>query len=184
MSDRSTVIYLTGKPGVGKYTIAKALAQKYGFIICDNQLVNNPIFMLLQYDGYAKIPDFAWDSIAVIRAEVLKFLTKVPDKNYVLTNCLMATEEDKEMYQQVENMAKERGSLFVPVELRISKAEHLKRLTTPARRERWKSIDPKDAEDNAPLLQIEHPNLVTLDVSQLSPQDAAEEIRKHCLFIN
>ena len=62
--------------------------KKYEFIICDNQLINNPIFVLLQYDGYTKIPDFAWDSIAKIRTEVLNFLTKVPNKNYVLTNCL------------------------------------------------------------------------------------------------
>jgi len=59
MTQPTTIIYLTGKPGVGKYTIAKELAAKYGFIVCDNQLINNPIFELLQYDGYAKIPDFA-----------------------------------------------------------------------------------------------------------------------------
>lgn len=50
----TTIIYLTGKPGVGKYTIAKELAANHGFIVCDNQLINNPIFELLQYDGYAK----------------------------------------------------------------------------------------------------------------------------------
>jgi tRNA uridine 5-carbamoylmethylation protein Kti12 len=95
MSRQSIIIYLTGKPGVGKYTIAKALAKKYEFIICDNQLINNPIFELLQYDGYAKIPDCAWDSIGRIRTEVLNFLTKVPNKNYVLTNCLAETNEDR-----------------------------------------------------------------------------------------
>ncbi len=87
MKNNTTIIYLTGKPGVGKYTIAKALASDYGFIICDNQLINNPIFELLQYDGYTKIPDFAWDSIARIRTEILQFLAKVPQNSYVLTNC-------------------------------------------------------------------------------------------------
>ncbi len=78
MKQNTTIIYLTGKPGVGKYTIAKELAIKHGFIVCDNQLINNPIFELLQYDGYAKIPDFAWGAIARIRAEIFDFLLRAP----------------------------------------------------------------------------------------------------------
>ena len=184
MSSQSIIIYLTGKPGVGKYTIALALSKKYDFIICDNQLINNPIFELLQYDGYAKIPDFAWDSIAKIRTEILDFLTKVPVNNYVLTNCLAETQEDRKMYEQVEGMANSRGSLFIPVKLEISKDEHLKRLTKPERRNRWKSIDPQDAEDNGPLLSIAHPNLLILEISDLKPEVAAQEIIKHINRLN
>lgn len=184
MSSQSTIIYLTGKPGIGKYTIAQALAKKYEFIICDNQLINNPIFELLQYDGYTKIPDFAWDSIAKIRTEVLNLLTKVPNKNYVLTNCLAETQEDREMYKQVENMAKSRGSTFIPVKFEITKDEHLIRLTKPERRKRWKSIDPQDAEDNGPLLSIHHPNLLALEISDLNPDIVAEKIMEHINKVN
>ena len=184
MSNQSIIIYLTGKPGVGKYTIALALSKKYDFIICDNQLINNPIFELLQYDGYAKIPDFAWDSIAKIRTEILDFLTKVPVNNYVLTNCLAETQEDRKMYEQVEGMANSRGSMFIPVKLEISKDEHLKRLTKPERRNRWKSIDPQDAEYNGPLLSIAHPNLFVLEISDLKPDVAAQEIIKHINRLN
>lgn len=175
----TTIVYLTGKPGVGKYTIAKVLAKDFGFIVCDNQLINNPIFELLQYDGYAKIPDVAWDAIDRIRIEILKFLTLVPEHSYVLTNCLAETEEDRNLYEQVKNMAGTRGSLFIPVQLTISKNAHLTRLTEPKRRERWKSIDPMDAEDNGPLLKINHPHLLTLDVSNLSANDAARFIMNH-----
>ncbi len=179
MIHNTTIIYLTGKPGIGKYTIAKELAAKHGFIVCDNQLINNPIFELLQHDGYAKIPDFAWDTIARIRAEVFDFLTKSLQNSYVLTNCLDETDKDKQLYEQVKKMAATRGSLFVPVQLQISKEEHLKRLTRPDRRERWKSIDPADAEDNGPLISISHPNLLEIDVSNLSTEDAAESIMDH-----
>ncbi|HJD62051.1 MAG TPA: hypothetical protein LFW14_00310 [Rickettsia endosymbiont of Degeeriella rufa] len=41
-----------------KYTIAKELS-KSGYIICDNQLINNPIFALLEYDGFKEIPELA-----------------------------------------------------------------------------------------------------------------------------
>lgn len=179
MTQPTTIIYLTGKPGVGKYTIAKELAANHGFIVCDNQLINNPIFELLSYDGYAKIPDFAWDAIARIRAEVFDFLAKSTQNSYVLTNCLADTEEDKQLYGQVQKMAEKRGSLFIPVQIQISKEEHLKRLTRPERRERWKSIDPIDAEDHGPLISISHPNLLELNVSNLSPEDAAMAIMKH-----
>ncbi len=179
MTYSTTIIYLTGKPGVGKYTIAKELAAKYGFIVCDNQLINNPIFELLQYDGYAKIPHFAWDTIDRIRAEVFDFLANHTQNSYVLTNCLADTDEDRQLYGQVKQMAETRGSLFIPVQLQISKEEHLKRLTKPERRTRWKSIDPSDAEDNGPLIYISHSNLFSLNVSNLSPEDAAEAIMKH-----
>lgn len=179
MSQQTILLYLTGKPGVGKYTIALELSKKYGFILCDNQLINNPIFELLQYDGHATIPEFAWDAIAIIRTAILNFLTKVPEKNYVLTNCLAETEEDRDLYEQVKQTAVARGSLFVPVKLNLAKEEHLKRLTRPERRARWKSIDPQEAEDHGPLLPIAHPNLLELDISSLSPEGAATEITNH-----
>ena len=175
----TTIIYLTGKPGIGKYTVAKELAKNYGFIVCDNQLINNPIFELLQYDGFAKIPAFAWDSIARMRTEIFDFLTKMPGSSYVLTNCLAENLKDRKLYEQVKNMAEARGSLFVPVRLLITKEEHLKRLTRSERRERWKSIDPQDAEDNGPLLSISYPNFLELEVSNLSSKDAATSIINH-----
>ncbi len=61
------------------------------------------------------------------------------------------------------------------------KEEHLKRLTQPERRARWKSIDPSDAEDNGPLISISHPNLLELNISNLSLDGAAEAIMNHVI---
>ncbi len=179
MKSDTKIIYLSGKPGFGKYTIAKALASKYGFIICDNQLINNPIFELLQYDGYTSIPEFAWDSIARIRTEIIKFLTKIPENSYVLTNNLYESERDRNLYEQVKYMAEARDSLFIPVRLSLNQQEHLKRGTQPERRIRWKSIDPQDVYIEAPLLSISHPHFLELEVSNLSAEDAADEIMNH-----
>lgn len=178
MKNKTVIIYLTGKPGVGKYTIAQALA-KSGFVVCDNQLVNNPVFELLQYDGYAKIPDFAWECIGNIRRAIFSFLTKEMHKNYVLTNNLYEDSGDKVCYAEVLYMAEKRDSLFVPVRLLISEEEHLKRISHHSRRERWKSIDPNDVYDKNPLLKIEHPHYFELDVSDLTPMDASERILDH-----
>ena len=177
-NDSRIIIYLIGKPGTGKYTIAKELA-KFGFVICDNQLINNPIFTLLNYDGFSKIPEIGWDAIGHIRDAVFDFLAIEQEHNYVLTNCLYENDGDRRCYAQVESMALKRGSLFIPVKLLISEEENLKRITKPSRRDRWKSIDPQDVYHAESLITIEHLHLLALDVSELSASQAAEEILKH-----
>jgi len=59
MTKFTKIIYLIGNPGCGKYTIAQEIC-KHGFTLCDNHLINNPIFSLLNYN---KIPDYEWQSI-------------------------------------------------------------------------------------------------------------------------
>lgn len=61
----------------------------------------------------------------------------------------------------------------------INQNEHLKRINNPNRRDRWKSIDPRDVYDETPLLSIIHPNLLELDVSNLSAEKAANAIAIH-----
>jgi hypothetical protein len=173
-----TVIYLIGKPGVGKYTIARSLI-RYDFVVCDNQLINNPIFELLNYDGLTPIPEFAWDAITKIREVVLDFVAIEKNNNYVFTNVLLNDDADKALYEQVKQTAIKRGSLFVPVKLAISKEEHLKRVTQPTRRQRWKSVDPNEVEDRKSLLEFEDPNLLILDVSNLSADAVAQSIMLH-----
>ncbi|MCC8417716.1 MAG: AAA family ATPase [Rickettsia endosymbiont of Bryobia graminum] len=165
MENKTKIIYLTGKPGVGKYTIAKALS-KYGFIVCDNQLINNPIFELLNYDGLTAIPEFAWNSISSIRNSIFDFIAIEKNNNYVLTNNLYEDEEDRQLYQQVKQISETRNSIFIPVRLLISQEEHLKRVTQAERRLRWKSINSNEIYNNTPLLKIEDPNFLELDVSK------------------
>ncbi len=166
------IIYLIGKPGTGKYTIAKEIAQ-HGYVICDNQLVNNPIFSLLNYDGLMPIPSPAWDAIKRIRDAVFDFITIEPNNNYVLTNVLDATEGDRQLFEQVKEMALKRNSLFVPVKLYISEHEHLKRIQSVERRLRYKSVDINYVlHPEHPLMQVSHQNLMELDVSDLSAESA------------
>lgn len=179
MRELTSIIYLTGKPGVGKYTIAKALAASHGLVVCDNQLINYPIFGLLKYDGYMTIPDMAWESIGRIRTEVLDFLSKMRQNSYVLTNCLEETEGDRAIFKEVERMAELRGSVFVPVCLTVERHEHIRRIIRPERKQRLKSLDPDEAEDHGPLLSIKHPHTLRLDITRLTPEEAAARIIGH-----
>ena len=76
-------------------------------------------------------------------------------------------------------MAQARASLFMPVQLQITKEEPIKRLTRPDRKERGKSINLQDAEDNGPLLSISHSNFLGLEISHLCALTAAECIMHH-----
>ncbi len=97
----------------------------------------------------------------------------------MLTNVLAETDDDRALYEKVKTMAAKRGSLFVPVQLRITKEEHLRRIVNPSRRDRWKSIDPHHVDDETPLLAIAHPHVLELDVTDISPENAAEKIMNH-----
>ncbi len=183
MKKQSLLIYLTGKPGTGKYTIAKEL-ELQGFVVCDNQLINNPIFELLKYDGFSEISQLAWDYIGKIRNIIFDFISKDQNNDYVLTNNLYEDEGDRNLYEQVKEIAKNRDSLFIPVRLMVSEAEHLKRITQATRKHRLKSVDPKDIYSVKPLLSINHANFLELEVSNLSAKEVAEIILQHALKLN
>jgi len=175
----TVILYLIGKPGTGKYTIAKQL-EKSDFIICDNQLINAPISVLCNYKGLAGISKSGWDAIGKIRKIIFDFISEEHNHNYVLTNCLYEDDiGDYNCYSQVEKMATKRNSLFVPVKLLISEEENLKRIVKVSRLNRWKSIDPNYALEKRELIKVNHPNYFELDVSKLSAKSAAKIILHH-----
>ena len=176
----SKIIYLIGKPGVGKYTIACELA-KYGYIVCDNHLINNPIFALLNYDGSAKINinKKAWSAIHKIRNIIFKFLANETQGSYVLTNVLEDNSEDNKLLSQVKETALRRNSIFIPVLLKLSIEENIRRIKDPARKVRFKSTDSKDVYLEKMLVSINHPNLLNIDITNLSPIEVAHMIIHH-----
>jgi hypothetical protein len=136
-----TLIYLIGRHGMGKYTICLEFA-KHGYKICDNQLINNSIFSLLDFNEFEKIPDQVWETIEKIRKVVFDFIADKSNKNYILTNCLYDVEYDYGIYDQVLEISKRQKSLFIPVKLFISsRDEHLKRIQNPERKLRYKSTN-------------------------------------------
>lgn len=173
----TVILYLIGKSGTGKYTIATEIA-KSGYRVCDNQLINYSIFSLLNYDGYTAIPEYAWDAIAGIRENILGFLASELENNYILTNVLGEIDHDHQIFDQVETVALKRGSIFVPVKLVISEEENIRRIQNKDRLLKFKSIDTADVY-NQVLINIDHPNMLILDVSMLAREEAASKILAH-----
>jgi hypothetical protein len=174
----TTLVYLIGRPGTGKYTIATELA-KSGYIICDNHLINNPVFSLLNYDGFSDIPPYAWNTIGRIREIIFDFLIRERHNSYVLTNVLNDDEGDRNLYHQVKNVATARNSVFVPVKLLISQEENIKRIQNIDRQNCYKSRDVKDTDPEQKLLQFSHPNLLEVDVTTLTACEAANIILEY-----
>lgn len=168
-------LYLIGLPGSGKYTIAKELA-KSGYKVIDNHLINNPIFSLLDLDNETAISDKAWDSIAAIRDAVFRFIAHHPSANYVFTNVLLEDKEDRAFYDRMLLEAEKRGSLFVPIKLHVASHEHEIRIKAPERKEKFKATSLLEHDKQKGILQIEHPLLLELDVTDLSAKQTAAAI--------
>jgi hypothetical protein len=194
---QNTIFYLIGFAGVGKYTIAKAIAaslERHG--VCktvDNHYVLNPIFNLIAQDGITPLPAQVWDHAMQVRLAVLATIEQVSprDWNVVFTNELVedglseeTTGSNRMLYSQILKVAQARGSRFVPVRLLCDLEAHLSRVTRPERRERMKGVDPNEARDkhaSHTLFIPEHANTLTLDVSALTPEMAARTILDHAL---
>jgi len=178
---RSSIVYLLGYPGVGKYTVARELAKLTGAVVVDNQLVNYPILALLRWDGMSKLPPGTLDRAAPIRAAVFSALEEIAprDTSYVLTNVLADDEESRAIYERVRDIAARRGSVFLPVLLTCDRGEQLRRVASPERAARFKVRDARgvaELMESMRLLVPDDPELLTIDTTALGPAEAAARI--------
>lgn len=181
----NTVIYLIGHYGVGKLTIARAIAEATGARVFDNHLANNVIFSLIREDGRTKIPERAWDLIMTIRRQALIAMTELarPDASFVLTNALMdADPMDRQAFAEVQSAAEQRRACFVPVTLVASDSAHDIRIPSPEREQRLKMTDAagaRNVRETRQLLRIAHPHHLTIDTTDIAPEQAARMIIEH-----
>lgn len=180
-----TIIYLLGHYGVGKLTIAKAICAQTGARLFDNHLVNNVIFSLIRQNGRTGLPDRVWDLIWIIREQAVTAIEELapPEASFVLTNALMEGDAmDHAAYEQIVALAAARDGLFVPVVLSASDAAHAERIPTPERDAYHKATDVAAAlhkRRTRQILNVDHPNRLDLDTTDLPPEAAASIIIDH-----
>jgi hypothetical protein len=180
----NVVIYLIGYFGIGKYTIAKALADVLPCKIIDNHYVLNPIFNLLETDGVTPLPPLVWLEAAKVREAVLETIRFLSprDWNFVFTNDLSEDETSHRLFDDVAEVARARGATLVPVLLSCDQDKYLRRVVRPERRERLKAINVDEARarfESGAAFQLEHPNVLRLDITTLSPAQVANLILEH-----
>lgn len=175
---RNTIIYLIGGPGVGKQTIAKEIQKKQSFTLVDNHSYTNAIFSVSKNYSHPKHEEYRLK----VRNIVLEAMGEICPKgeSFIFTNVISLGEENS-YYKPVEKLANTRQALFVPVMLLCDVNENKKRIANPFRKKFLKTINPDVVQQiaNVGLPEIEHPNLLRLDVTKLSATEAAFQIIKH-----
>jgi adenylylsulfate kinase-like enzyme len=181
------VIYLIGIPAVGKYTIAKEISRLTGARVVDNQLINLPVFSVIDFDGRDTFPfpTRAWAEIEKIREAVLTVIRDLcsPDDSFVFTNVLEAHDEgDEALFRRIEELALTRGAGFFPVWLTCSPKVLRERKDSPDRRERFRNTDVTNITryvEDFEVLKLPHPNALTLDTSEEECESLALRIISH-----
>ncbi|MCK5375008.1 MAG: hypothetical protein KAJ40_06970 [Alphaproteobacteria bacterium] len=187
---KNVVVYMMGFYGSGKYTIAQEIcAGADNFKLVDNHLINNPVFSLINQDGITPFSESVWDNVKKIRRVVMDTLIHISSKdyNFVLTNALKdGNAEDQAFYDETYAMAQARKAIFIPVRIFCSIEEMQRRIVSPNRAQRFKITDinsPRLCHETEEVLKVRHDNLLNLDVSAVSAQQAAAEILQHAKHI-
>jgi hypothetical protein len=181
----NTIIALIGFAGTGKYTVGLELCELTGAKLIDNHLINNPIFKVINPDGITPLPAGVWDKVKVVRAIVYEAIRELSpaELSFVFTIELFESSPgDQRAFIDLEQLAASRGSLFVPVRLLCDVEELCRRVVDPSRVQMLKSISPegarrKSAEET--VLDSTHPNVLTIDVTEKTPIEAAAIILRH-----
>lgn len=183
---KNCLVHLIGLPGVGKLTIARELASALPAHLIDNHSINNLVFPLLHVGKGGAVKEEAWVEIRKIKAAVLAVMTDLAPRedNYIFTNVLLESDEDDHKAAERTRRAIEaREGKYIPIVLNCEPEEHLSRFTQPTRRERLKMTDKVHydrlhAGNEQPLRQ-KLPYEFELDVTKLSPAQAAQTIKAH-----
>ncbi|QUS55572.1 AAA family ATPase [Pseudovibrio brasiliensis] len=185
----NVLIYLVGFAGTGKLTIARALAEATSAKVVDNQWINNPIFGLLDHDRLTPYPEGVWRQIDKVREAVLETVATLgaAHASYVFTHEGFEDDAgDRQIYEAIREIAQRRKARFLPVRLLCNEDEIAKRVVSPERALRLKSMDPEqscNAVRNSTVLKPNHENELTLDISEKQPADVVELILEqvaHC----
>jgi hypothetical protein len=182
---KNVMVYLVGFSGTGKLTVARQLAILLKARVVDNHWINNPIFDLIDNDRVTPFPAEIWDQVAKVRQAVLDTIATLsaPDANFILTHAGYDDDpDDRKIYNYVLRTAARRGSVFIPVALLCEEGELMRRVVSPERASRLKSMNPEAASREArtrKVLKVNHANQLTLDISSISPAESARLILEH-----
>jgi hypothetical protein len=182
---KNVIVYLVGFSGTGKLTVARELALLLKARVVDNHWINNPILGLIDSDRVTPFPEDVWDQIAKVREAVLDTIATLsaPESNFIMTHAGYDDDsEDWKIYNAIARVAERRAALFFPIRLLCAEEELLRRVVSSERTLKLKSMDPEAASRDAKgrnVLAVNHANVMTLDVTALSPQEAARIILTH-----
>ncbi|KKB13146.1 hypothetical protein VE25_03435 [Devosia geojensis] len=170
------IVVLNGYPGVGKLTIGRELAQLLSGRLLDIHTVYNVAFALTEF----KSPEFR-QTVEKIEAIAHDLILKLPVEVPVVLTTVLAGDSDwgREEWLRIARLGESRGP-FCVVHVHCDLDENMRRIQSPGRGAKLKPRDPDMARRNHMrgdiLAGIDEPNLLTLDVTQMSAPKAAQAI--------
>ncbi|TKT77610.1 hypothetical protein [Aquamicrobium sp. LC103] len=172
------IVHLNGWPGVGKQTVGRILAEKLGARFIHNHLLHDVAIACAGIEDAARWPLYE----AVCKAAYDTLADRPRLETFVMTNALCAgSRRERQAWDHVVDLAARRNVPLVPVVMEASFEENARRLGSPRRVGR-KLGDPALLSEFMKSDRIQEPDvpeLLKLDVTRLSADQAAEKICDH-----
>ncbi len=174
----NVIVFLIGLPGIGKLTVARALADKHPeFKLVDVHSFTN-VVLTLNRDFHHPRNQYYRRKIKQLVLDMMSDLCPI-NESFILTNAL--TKQSAIVYEENLDMANRRSAAFVPVVL-TSDADVIKQRITSSEREKnhkTTSVDELNRWISMGTHEFDHPNRLDIDNTNLSPDAVADIITKH-----
>ena len=181
----SAIVHLIGHPGVGKYTVAKALVAASAdrgsrVVLMDNHATGNLILSILE--PVDPIPSVVWDRVGEVREVVYRTIADMspPEWSFVFTNVLVADDPgDRAVVMRLADLARESGRHYLPVRLTCELGAQLERVVAPERGPRHKWTDVTAVERFVRGHDLVDVDGLDIDTTHQSPEQSAAVILAH-----
>ncbi|MGH7761431.1 MAG: chloramphenicol phosphotransferase [Candidatus Dormibacteraceae bacterium] len=169
---------------MGKALRRRLIDQGQQTRLIDNHYVNNPIFGLLDLDGVRPLPAATWERVGEVRDAVIATIATLSPKewSFIFTNDLIDSPKERQWVAVLESLATARSSAFMVVRLLCEPEELCRRIASPERQAMMKSISTdwiKGRIATEQVLDPQLPSTLTLDITSMAPDDAADRILAH-----
>jgi deoxyadenosine/deoxycytidine kinase len=167
------IIHLNGWPGVGKLTVARALAEITGGRLVDNHTIYNLAFSLAPFRSEA-----FYELVRAVRRIAYARIAELPaDQPVILTNALSRSSWGRENWQALLDLAERCERPLMAVTLICKPEEHRLRLATRERAYLGKLTDPSQLQTAANgLLEDDAHRTLRLDTTVTPPETSAAAI--------
>lgn len=170
------LIVIYGAPGVGKFTVGKALARITGFKLLHNHLTNDLVASLFDF-GTKKF----WGIVHEYRRDLLERAARSRIKGVIITFVYAAHHDDKNIGAIIARMKKYGGKILF-VHLVCDHDVLLKRIKHPSRKLFQKikthTILRAVMKRHDIFSDVPYKENITIDNTKLSPQKVAQLIKK------
>jgi shikimate kinase len=170
------IIHFNGMPGVGKFTVAKLLAEKLNVRLIDNHRLIDLVLSLCDR-GSAEYLNLIEKFTEVILDEI----STKPDQIFIFTNALAAElAEDRERFEQISQFASQNNIPFVQVLLFCDLEENKRRVVSENRKTKSKLMNANELEKLYQNYTIYHPTAkfaLTIETTDLSAEMVSEQIQ-------